>query len=143
MKYEYESYKEKPMKQENTDRIELKIPAKADYLTALRLFISGLAMLIGYDLDKIEDVKLSIGEAFLQLVNVTNPVDGPIRVSWSMGTDLIITLSDPTGKHKFTAKSPIIQLYKYKEPENIVIDHNKEKNAIIEFTYPLNIQKPN
>lgn len=131
------------MKQEITERIELKIPAKADYLTALRLFISGLASLIGYDLDKIEDVKMSIGEAFLQLCSVSNHVDGPIRVTWSLGSELVVTLADPSGKHKFTAKSPIVQLYQYKEDTAIVIDQSKEKNAIIEFTYPLSNIKPN
>lgn len=135
--------KGKPMNNEIKERIEIKLPAKADYLSALRLFISGLASLIGYDLDKIEEVKLSIGEAFLQLCSISNPLDGPIKVTWSISSELVVTLSDSTGKHKFTAKSPIMQLLQFKENTDLVIDKTKENNAIIEFTYPLNNIKPN
>lgn len=46
-----------------TDLIELKIPAKSDYIGVARLFISGVANRVGFSYDEIEDIKVAVAEA--------------------------------------------------------------------------------
>jgi len=45
------------------DRIDLHIPAKAEYLHLVRLTLFGIASDIGYSFEQIEDMKVAIGEA--------------------------------------------------------------------------------
>ncbi|MDR6227565.1 anti-sigma B factor RsbW [Desmospora profundinema] len=53
----------------SSDRIELAIPAKAQYVGVVRLTVSGIANRMGFDYDEIEDMKLAVAEA------CTNAVD--------------------------------------------------------------------
>lgn len=45
------------------DVLELKIPAKADYIGIARLFISGVANRFGFLFNDIEDMKIAVAEA--------------------------------------------------------------------------------
>lgn len=45
------------------DRIKLKVPAKAEYLSLVRLSAASIAQTLDFDIDKIEDLKMSISEA--------------------------------------------------------------------------------
>ncbi|AOV06675.1 anti-sigma B factor RsbW [Sporosarcina ureilytica] len=51
------------------DYIEMKVPAKAQYVGVTRLAISGLASRVGFTFDEIEDLKIASSEA------VTNAVE--------------------------------------------------------------------
>jgi len=51
------------------DYIEMKVPAKAEYIGVMRLTLSGLANRMGFSYDAIEDLKVAISEA------VTNTVE--------------------------------------------------------------------
>lgn len=51
------------------DYVELKVPAKAQYVGVTRLAISGLASRLGFTFDQIEDLKIAASEA------VTNAVE--------------------------------------------------------------------
>ena len=50
------------------DRIELTIPAKAEYFVAVRLCAASLADRAGFDIDDIEDLKTAVAEACLLLM---------------------------------------------------------------------------
>lgn len=50
------------------DYIELRIPAKAQYIGVVRLAISGLANRIGFTYDDIEDLKIATSEAITNAV---------------------------------------------------------------------------
>ena len=43
--------------------IEMKFPAKREYMKAIRLAVSGIACNIDYDVDEIEDLKTCVGES--------------------------------------------------------------------------------
>jgi serine/threonine-protein kinase RsbW len=45
------------------DFVELKVPAKAEYVGVVRLLISGVASRLGFSIDDIEDMKLAVAEA--------------------------------------------------------------------------------
>lgn len=51
------------------DYIEMKVPAKAEYIGVMRLTLSGVANRMGFSYDAIEDLKVAISEA------VTNAVE--------------------------------------------------------------------
>lgn len=45
------------------DKIKLKVPAKAEYLSVVRLSTAAIAQTLDLDIDTIEDLKMSISEA--------------------------------------------------------------------------------
>ncbi len=45
------------------DYIEMKFPAKADYLGVIRLTLSGISSRMGYTYEEIEDLKIAVSEA--------------------------------------------------------------------------------
>ena len=45
------------------DYVEMKIPAKPEYVRVVRLTVSGVASRMGFSFDDIEDLKLAISEA--------------------------------------------------------------------------------
>ncbi|SFB38922.1 serine/threonine-protein kinase RsbW [Lentibacillus halodurans] len=53
----------------NFDFVEMRVPAKAEYVGVVRLSISGIANRLGFSYEAIEDLKVAISEA------VTNAVD--------------------------------------------------------------------
>ena len=44
------------------DYIEIKIPAKPDYIGVIRLTLSGICNRIGYTYEEIEDIKIAVSE---------------------------------------------------------------------------------
>ncbi len=53
---------------EEFDFIEMKIPAKAEYVGVIRLSISGIASRMGFSYEAIEDLKVAISEAATNVV---------------------------------------------------------------------------
>lgn len=53
----------------NTDRIELLLPFKAEYVSLARLTASGVANRMGFDIETIEDIKVAIAEVCNKLVH--------------------------------------------------------------------------
>ncbi|GIO24312.1 anti-sigma B factor RsbW [Oceanobacillus sp. J11TS1] len=82
------------------DYIEMKVPAKADYIGVTRLTLSGIASRMGFSYDAIEDLKVAISEA------VTNAVEhayeenesGEITVGFGLYEDRVeIIVADRGG----------------------------------------------
>lgn len=48
---------------ESVDLIEMKIPAKPEYVGIIRLTLSGVASRMGYVYEEIEDLKIAVSEA--------------------------------------------------------------------------------
>ena len=48
---------------ESFDFIELKVPAKADYIGVVRLTVSGIATRMNFSYEEMEDLKVAISEA--------------------------------------------------------------------------------
>ena len=51
------------------DYIEIRVPAKSQYVSVIRLTISGLAMRVGFTYDEIEDLKIATSEAVTNVVH--------------------------------------------------------------------------
>lgn len=78
------------------DVIELKLPAKADYVGVVRLLVSGVANRMGFPYDDIEDLKVAVAEACTNVVTHAYPKDkGHIHIECDVYDDkLAITVQD-------------------------------------------------
>src|SRR5690625_982248 len=54
---------------ESFDFIEMKVPAKAEYVGVIRLSISGIASRMGFTYEAIEDLKVALSEAATNVVS--------------------------------------------------------------------------
>ncbi|MFA5675734.1 MAG: ATP-binding protein [Christensenellales bacterium] len=52
----------------NSDIIRLSVPAKPDYILAVRLVVSAVAERVGFDIEDIEDLKVASAEACTMLL---------------------------------------------------------------------------
>lgn len=50
------------------ETIELKIPAKTEYINVVRLSIAGIGERMGFSVDDIEDIKIVVGEACINSI---------------------------------------------------------------------------
>ena len=85
------------------DKISFIFPAKAEYISAIRLAASGVACSFDFNVGKIEDIKSCVAEACLLLMcsqtceslNILLECDGEIRVRVSaIGAARILSLRD-------------------------------------------------
>ncbi len=53
-----------------SDKIELLVPFKAEYVSLARLAASGVANRMGFDIETIEDIKVALAEVCNKLVNL-------------------------------------------------------------------------
>ena len=52
----------------DTEKIELVLPFKAEYVSVARLTVSGVSSRIGFDIEAIEDIKVALSEVCNKLV---------------------------------------------------------------------------
>ena len=73
------------------DYIEMKIPAKPEYISVARLTISGIASRIGFSFDDIEDLKIVISEACTNAVHHAygELEEGDIKIGFGLFEDRI------------------------------------------------------
>src|SRR5690625_2940891 len=60
--------KKKVIRLTEFDYIEMKLPAKSDYVSVARLTASGIANRMGFDYEAIEDLKVAVSEASTNVV---------------------------------------------------------------------------
>ncbi len=85
------------MKVSEFDFVEMKVPAKAEYVGVLRLTISGIASRMGFTYDAIEDMKVAVSEAASNVVDhaYCNKETGELTLGFGIYTDrLEIMVSD-------------------------------------------------
>lgn len=68
------------------DFIEMKLPAKAEYVGVMRLSISGIANRMGFTYENIEDMKVAISEAITNAVThaYDNEDDGEVTIGFGV-----------------------------------------------------------
>ncbi|HLR21691.1 MAG TPA: ATP-binding protein [Tissierellaceae bacterium] len=54
------------------DRIDLNIPAKPDYISLVRLTTSGIGHNMNFNIEEIEDIKVCVGEACVNVINLSD-----------------------------------------------------------------------
>ncbi|MFC5714067.1 anti-sigma B factor RsbW [Thalassorhabdus alkalitolerans] len=72
-----------------SDYIEMKVPAKPEYVGVIRLTVSGLANRMGYTYDDIEDIKIAVAEACTNVVDHAYKEGGEMMLICSAEEDRI------------------------------------------------------
>ncbi len=67
------------------DKIELRMPSKLEYISLIRLTASSIANNIDLNIDEIEDIKVCISEACINVLNFSNSKE--ISVSFELRED--------------------------------------------------------
>ncbi|RKQ30935.1 anti-sigma B factor RsbW [Oceanobacillus halophilus] len=81
----------------NFDFIEMKIPAKAEYVGVIRLSLSGIASRMGFTYEDIEDLKIAVSEAITNAVThaYQNDEEGEVSIGFGVyGNRLEIMVAD-------------------------------------------------
>ena len=89
------------MEQGIAKSVELKVPVNEDYVSVVRLLISGLGNRLGLGISELENLKLVVAEAFLTIISKCESIQGLIHIAWKEDAKHIsVSISDPSGKHK-------------------------------------------
>ncbi|MEH7011259.1 anti-sigma B factor RsbW [Neobacillus niacini] len=82
------------------DYVEMKIPAKPEYVGVIRLTISGIASRMGYTYEEIEDIKIAVSEACTNAVQHAYPdgEGGEVIVGFGIYKDKLETMVADSGK---------------------------------------------
>lgn len=101
------------------DYVEMRVPAKPQYVSVMRLTISGLAARMGFSYDDIEDLKIATGEAITNVVHhAYKDGEGEVMVGCALYEDkLEIMVSDYGSSFNFDEIKA--KIGPYKEDENI------------------------
>jgi len=100
------------------DYIEVKLPAKEQYIGVARLTISGLASRVGFSYDDIEDLKIATSEAITNAVQHAYADDeiGEVVVGCALFADKIeIMIADNGSSFNFEETKKSVGPYKDKE----------------------------
>lgn len=101
------------MEQGIAKSVELKVPVSEDYVSVVRLLISGLGNRLGLGVDELENLKLVVAEAFLTIISKCESVQGLIQLAWKEDAKHIsVSISDPSGKHKSVTTAASLVLVK-------------------------------
>jgi serine/threonine-protein kinase RsbW len=82
------------------DYIEMKIPAKPEYVGVIRLTLSGIASRIGYTYEEIEDMKIALSEAITNAVQHAYATEegGEVTVGFGIYQDKLEMAVADSGK---------------------------------------------
>ncbi len=105
------------------DFIEMKFPAKADYVSVARLSMAGIANRIGFTYEDIEDLKVAISEAITNAVTHAyhEENEGEVTIGFGVYEDrLEVMVADHGGSFNLSEIKGNIGPYKDTEPvENL------------------------
>lgn len=97
------------------DFIEMRVPAKADYVGVIRLSISGIANRMGFSYEDIEDLKVAISEAITNAVThaYLEEDQGEVTIGFGVYEDrLEVMVADHGGSFKLNEIKDGIGPYK-------------------------------
>lgn len=101
------------------DYIEMKVPAKAQYIGVARLAISGLASRLGFTFDEIEDLKIASSEAVTNAVqHAYEDEEGEVIIGCALFEDKIEIMIADHGK-SFDFEETKKQVGPYNETEEV------------------------
>lgn len=82
------------------DYIEMKIPAKPEYIGVVRLTLSGIASHMGYSFEEIEDLKIAVSEACTNTVQHAYPENeiGEVIIGFGVYEDKLEMMVADSGK---------------------------------------------
>lgn len=86
------------MTTETASKVELRIPARPEFVSVARLAVSAVASRMEFKYDDIEDIKLVVGEACTNAIqhalDESRPQDEVVICCWPSAEELIIEVRD-------------------------------------------------
>jgi len=82
------------------ENIEMKIPAKPEYVGVIRLTLSGIASRMGFDYEIIEDLKIAVSEAITNAIQhgYKGSIGGQISITFGIYSDRMEVIVADSGK---------------------------------------------
>lgn len=118
--------------------IDIKLPVAQEYTAVLRLFVAGIGNMWGMTLDEIDDLKLTVTEAFLDIVDRSKEIGGHISVRWRVDADrAVMTVTDPSRTIRKIAQSPVLALMAESGREIDIVEVAGERRIELGFTLRL------
>lgn len=104
------------------DYIEIRVPAKPQYVSVIRLTISGLAVRVGFTYDEIEDLKIATSEAVTNVVHHAYKEDdsGEVVIGCALFDDKIEIMVADYGV-SFNFEEVKSKIGPYHENENVAL----------------------
>ncbi len=104
------------------DYVEIRIPSKPQYVSVIRLTISGIATRIGFSYDQIEDLKIAVSEAVTNVVQhaYRDNEEGEIVIGSALYKHKIEIMVSDYG-NSFTFEEIKSKIGPYREDENIAL----------------------
>ena len=85
----------------SSDRIEMLLPCKAEYVSVARLTVSGIASRIGFDIETVEDIKVAVSEVCSRIISATDCQDCHYTILFEIFADkLVIAFTSDMEKAK-------------------------------------------
>ena len=101
------------------DYVEMRVPAKPQYVSVMRLTVSGLAARMGFSYDDIEDLKIATGEAVTNVVHhAYKDSDGEVMIGCALFEDKLEIMVSDYG-NSFNFEEIKAKIGPYKENENV------------------------
>ncbi|MGE5613491.1 MAG: ATP-binding protein [Bacillota bacterium] len=72
---------------ESQDKISLALPCKAEYVSAARLTVSGIASRIGLDIETVEDIKVAVSEVCNRIICAAGAPDRRYEIIFDIFAD--------------------------------------------------------
>ena len=104
------------------DYVEIRIPSKPQYVSVIRLTISGIATRIGFSYDQIEDLKIAVSEAVTNVVQhaYNDNEEGEIVIGSALYKHKIEIMVSDYG-NSFTFEEIKSNIGPYREDDNIAL----------------------
>jgi len=103
------------------DYIEIRVPAKPQYVSVIRLMVSGLAVRVGFTYDEIEDLKIAASEAVTNVVHHAYKGDsGEVVIGCALFENKIEIMVADYGV-SFNFEEVKSKIGPYREDENVAL----------------------
>ncbi|WP_413363873.1 anti-sigma B factor RsbW [Lysinibacillus sp. 3P01SB] len=103
------------------DYVEIRVPAKPQYVSVIRLAVSGLATRLGFTYDEIEDLKIATGEAVTNVVHhAYDGEEGEVVMGCALFESKIEIMVADYG-NSFNFEEIKTKIGPYKEDENVAM----------------------
>ncbi len=123
--------------------IDIKLPVAQEYTAVLRLFVAGIGNMWNMTLDEIDDLKLTVTEAFLDIVDRNTNLNGHVSIRWRVDANrAVITLTDPNRTIRKIAQSPVLTLLAESGKEIDILEVGGENRVELGFALRLPENEP-
>lgn len=102
------------------DYVEIRVPAKPQFVSVIRLAISGLATRVGFLYDQIEDIKIAVSEAVTNVVHhaYQDNEEGNIVIGCALYTNKLEIMVTDYG-NSFDFEEIKLKIGPYKQSDSI------------------------